>query len=266
MAARCHAWRVHEILLVAVLACAAYTVKGITGAASAVVFNTGLLLALAFGLAGNFTLQDGLAWVALTDAATGLFMLVLLRREVKAEPLTLRMLAGLLPTCVLFTVVLSLSAPETLGMVLAIVLALCGLWLCLRRDAFGSMPIDRAKALAIPTGLLAGVIGGLFGMAGPITFLLMGPASRDPGEFRRRTVFLFALVNLVRVTQLASMGQYTNQRLLVAAWTLPVVICSTLGGMALHRHIKPSPFRIGLGVVVMVAGAVALWKLLQPVS
>lgn len=253
----------HEILLVAVLACAAYVVKGVTGAASAVVFNAGLLLALAFGLAGDFTLTDGLAWVALTDAVTGLFMFALLRREVKAEPLTIRMLAGLLPTCVLFTIVLSLSAPEVLGVVLALVLVFCGLWLCFKRDAFGSMPLDRAKALAIPTGLLAGVIGGLFGMAGPITFLLLGPASADPGEFRRRTVFLFSVVNLVRVAQLASMGEYTPARLAMAAWTLPVVALATLGGMALHRYVKPSPFRIGLGLAVVVSGAVALAKLAQ---
>ena len=52
----------HEILLVCGLALLAYTAKGITGAASAVVFNAGLLLALAFGFAGAFTLEDGLAW------------------------------------------------------------------------------------------------------------------------------------------------------------------------------------------------------------
>jgi len=252
---------VHELVLVCSLAFLAYMAKGITGAASAVVFNAGLLLALAFSLAGSFTLEDGLAWVALTDALSGLVMLVVLRREIRLEPFVMRMLAGVLPTCILFTFVLTVSAPRALSLVLAVVLALCGLWLCLRRDAFGSMPPQRALKLAAPVGLLAGVIGGLFGMAGPITFLLLGPASASPSEFRRRTVLIFAVVNFVRVAQLAAMGEYTLPRLTLAAWTLPVVAGALLLGMALHRFVKPGPFRLGLGMIVVLAGAVALAKL-----
>lgn len=251
----------HEILLVCGLALLAYTAKGITGAASAVVFNAGLLLALAFGFAGAFTLEDGLAWIALTDALTGIFMLVLMRREVRAEPITSRMLWGLLPSCVLFTFVLTIAAPRVLALALAIVLVLCGLWLCVARNAFGSMSPGRALKLAAPCGLFAGVIGGLFGMAGPISFLVLGPASADPSEFRRRTVYLFAVVNCVRVVQLAIMGEYTLPRLTMTAWTLPVVAGATLLGMGLHRFVKPGPFRLGLGLIVVLAGAVALLKL-----
>ncbi|MBX3475376.1 MAG: TSUP family transporter [Planctomycetes bacterium] len=251
----------YEIVLVCGLALLAYTAKGITGAASAVVFNAGLLLALAFGFAGDISLADGLAWVALTDAASGLFMLALLRREIRAEPFTTRMLAGLLPSTLVFTFVLTVAAPGVLALSLAIVLVGCGIWLSTSRNSFGSMGPRRALQLAAPCGLLAGVIGGLFGMAGPISFLLLGPASADPAEFRRRTVLLFAVVNCVRVAQLAIMGEYTLPRLTMTAWTLPVVAGATLFGMWLHRYVKPGPFRLGLGLIVVLAGAVALLKL-----
>jgi uncharacterized membrane protein YfcA len=252
---------VHELLLVCFLAAAAYTVKGITGAASAVVFNSGLLLALVFGLAGELTLLDGLYWIALTDAISGLLLVAALRRQIAPDAVSLRLLAGYLPVTVLFTVLLTVTAPGILQVVLALCLVLAGAWLSLRRDMFGSMPPDRAARWALPAGLGAGVMGGLFGMGGPITFLLLAPASRDPAQFRARVLFVFTIANLVRLGVLAAAGGYSAARLELAAWSAPAVLAAMALGLCLHRHVKPVPFRVGLGMLVALSGAAALMKL-----
>lgn len=251
----------HEIVLVCLLAVAAYFVQGITGAGSAIVFNTGMLLALAFGAAGSLTLLDGIYWVALTDALTGVFMAALLWRELKPDAVTWRVTAGLIQATVVFTVALTLAAPVLLAAVLAGALVLAGLWLCVRRETFGSMPSTVARRWAFPTGLLAGVLGGLFGMAGPVTFFLIAPASQDPAEFRQRGALVFGLTNLVRVGLLAALGVFTVERLQSAAWSLPVVFAATLAGVALHRHARPGLFRVGLGVLVALGGLSAMIRM-----
>lgn len=250
----------YEIVLVCLLAVAAYLVKGITGAASAVVFNSGMALLLAFGFAGALTLHDAQHWLALTDAVTGLVMLALLRR-LAADTVSTRIVAGYLPTTAVFTFVLGVAAPQILELVLAAALTLAGGWLALRQGVFGSMSPQRAARLAIPAGMLAGVLGGLFGMGGPIIFLLLASASSDPSEFRARAVFIFAPANLMRFGILAAAGGYGGEMLALAAWSAPVVIASIALGMWLHRKVRPVPFRTGLGLIVALAGLVALVKL-----
>lgn len=250
----------HEILLVCSLAVFAYVVKGITGAASAVVFNSGMLLALVFGFAGAFTLLDAQHWLALTDAATGVVMIVLLRR-LGADRISLLVLAGYLPMTALFTLALAMTAPWVLELTLAASLVLAGGWLALRRGVFGSMDPARAARLALPTGAVAGVLGGLFGMGGPVVFLLLAPASSGPAEFRARAVFIFGPANILRFVMLAAAGGYDASALRLAAWSAPVVIAAIAVGMLLHRKVQPAPFRAGLGLLVALASAIALLKL-----
>jgi uncharacterized membrane protein YfcA len=217
-------------------------------------------LLLAFGLAGGLSLHDAQHWLALTDAVTGLVMLALLRK-LAADAISTRLVAGYLPTTALFTFILGATAPWILELTLAAALAFAGGWLALRRGVFGSMPPERAARWALPVGMVAGVLGGLFGMGGPIIFLLLAPASRDPAEFRARAVFIFAPANLMRFGILAAAGGYGADMLALAAWSAPVVIASIALGMWLHRKVRPAPFRMGLGLIVAAAGLVALVKL-----
>jgi hypothetical protein len=93
---------VADILLICALASLAYFVKGVTGAASAIVFNACLLVAFALGWPGDLTLADGLYWLAVADLFSSAIMWAALRRTVKPEPLTVRLLLGMIPTIILF--------------------------------------------------------------------------------------------------------------------------------------------------------------------
>lgn len=52
----------------------------------------------------------------------------------------------------------------------------------------------------IVAGIGAGALGGLYGMAGPISVLFVSHAGGDPAAFRRRVTLLSAVWSPVRVT------------------------------------------------------------------
>src|SRR5688500_17280686 len=120
------------ILIICILSLFAYFTKGVTGAASAIVFNAGLLTGLAFGLAGGMTLLDGLYWIALADFASSALLAVLLWRHIKFEKLTVLLLCGMLPIEVAFTLLLPHLDLHWLSLVLALAVIGCGLYLALR--------------------------------------------------------------------------------------------------------------------------------------
>ncbi|MCC6466211.1 MAG: TSUP family transporter [Planctomycetes bacterium] len=247
----------NEIVLLCSLVFLAHAVKGLTGGGSAIVFNACLLVSLMAGLAGALELKDGLYFLAGADLVVTLAMAVLLWRELKFEKLTVLYLAGFLPVQALFTLVLPKLELEWLTLLLALAVTGAGLWLALR-DEKPPAPRGAMLKLALPLGAVAGTIGGLFGMAGPVTFLLFTMADSDPGVIRRRVVFFTIAANTSRTAVLASEGVFTTTRLTWVAWALPFMLTGMALGMWLHRRVKPRPFRVTLGVLVALAGLAAL--------
>ncbi|MCA8911794.1 MAG: sulfite exporter TauE/SafE family protein [Planctomycetes bacterium] len=241
------------ILVICILCVFAYFAKGVTGAASAIVFNAGLLTALAFGLAGGLTLLDGLYWIAIADVFASGALGVLLWKHVKLEKLTMLLLAGMVPVTVVFVLLLPTLDLRWLSLVLALAVIGGGIYLAARRD----LPPASTKALnlwALPTGALAGVLGGLFGMGGPVVFILLSRAGDDPTEFRGRTILITNVSGIVRLLALAATGVYATRHLTWFGIALPVIVVALLAGMLAHKRIKPKPFRIALGALVTLAG------------
>jgi hypothetical protein len=250
---------VADILLICGLAFIAYFVKGVTGAASAIVFNAALLVVLALRWPGELTLADGLYWLAIADLFSSLVMWVALRREVKPEPITVRLLAGMIPTIVACAILLPHVDVLWLSLILSIAVIAAGIWLATRHN---SQPAPEAalRRWAFPVGLLAGVLGGLFGMAGPVFFLLLSRASNDPSVFRRRAVLITTVGNVVRLVTLTATGAVVAKHTLWFAWSVPVLLIATGIGVWVHRFIPARPFRVGLGVLVVLAGIAGLWR------
>ena len=241
------------ILLICILCVFAYFAKGVTGAASAIVFNAGLLTALALGLSGGLSLRDGLYWIALADVISSGLLGILLWRQVRFEKLTLLLLAAMVPVTVVFAILLPQVDLHWLSLVLAIAVAGAGVYLAARRD----LPPASTKALnlwATPTGALAGVLGGLFGMGGPVVFVLLTRASDDPSVFRGRTILITNASGIARLAALGATGVYTAQHLEWLAYATPVVVLALLAGMWAHTRLKPRPFRLALGALVTLAG------------
>jgi hypothetical protein len=194
-----------ELVVVAGLLFLAYTTRGITGAASAIVFNSLFAVALAAGLTGHLTLLDGLYWIALADLLASFVMAAALWRTMRLESFTLRLLAGSVPVNVLFTLALpSLSLP-LLGAGLAVALVASGAYLAGQTE-IRRVPDTTLRRWALPAGMATGVLGGLYGMSGPIAVIFLSHAGDDPSQFRRRVTLLSVAWAITRVSVLLLSG------------------------------------------------------------
>jgi hypothetical protein len=98
------------------------------------------------------------------------------------------------------------------------------------------------------------VLGGLFGMGGPVVFILLSRASDDPSLFRSRTLVITNVAGVTRLLTLVAAGAYERKHLEWFGIAVPVIIAALLLGMWVHHKVKPRPFRIALGGLVMLAG------------
>lgn len=247
------------ILIICILSVFAYFAKGVTGAASAIVFNAGLLTALALGLDGGLSLLDGLYWIAIADLFSSVLLAVMLWRHLKFEKISVLLLCGLVPVTVVFTLLLPNLGLGWLSLVLALAVLGGGIYLAFRRDG-DSASARSVNLWAAPTGIVAGVLNGLFGMGGPVIFILLSRASDDPAVFRRRTIFISIAAGLTRLITLAAYGVFERRHFEWFGIAVPVIIAAMLLGMYVHTKVKPRPFRVALGLLVMLAGIGGLMR------
>ncbi len=247
----------HAIAILALLAVGAFFVRGLTGAASAIVFNALFAVLLAFGLTAGLTLLDGLYWIAIADLCATLVLLVALRTQLQVESFVVRFLIGSVPVNILATLALPRVDVTALTVGLGLVLVFAGGYLAFspRVRPVSTGTLDR---WAIPFGAMAGVLGGLYGMSGPVAVLFMSHAEGDPSKFRARVTVLALAWGSVRVTVLALTGALTVTRMELAGVSLPFVFAGLAAGYWAHKFVQPRPFRLALGIIVMTAGIVAL--------
>jgi uncharacterized membrane protein YfcA len=243
------------LLLLAVLGFIAYVERGITGAASAIVFNALFGLALAFGLTGELTLLDGLYWIAMADLVAGLVMVFVLRRQLEPEPFVLRLLLFLVPLAIVFALLLPRMDVQLLALGLGIVLVVSGLYLGLRRT-LGTWDEETLKRRAVPTGIVGGALSGLYGMAGPVVVVYLAHAGTDPGKFRARSTVIASTLSTTRGVVLIASGAISTEAIIRFGVTAPVVFIGLGVGMWLHPKVGPRTFRFGLGLIVMLSGAI----------
>jgi len=243
------------LLLLATAGFLAYVVRGITGGASAIVFNALFSLLLAFGLAGGLTLLDGLYWVAVGDLVTGFVLLVTLRSQIRFEPFIVRFLVVSLPINVGATLLLPRVDNGLLTLGLGLSLVFAGLYLVLRRHA-GHWDDPTLIRRALPFGIAAGALGGLYGMAGPVTVVYLMHAGSDPGRFRSRITLLSVFWSSFRVGTLLLTSTLSADRMIRFTLTLPFVLAGLALGYRLHPRVSPDAFRLILGTVVGSSGAI----------
>lgn len=245
-------------IALSIIALLAFFVRGATGSASAMVFNAVFVSAYALGWTGSLTLRDGLYWIAMANGVAAVMMLTTLARSLRLETVTVRYILGMLPVNVAFTVLLTrVESGSVLAIGLAAVVTLSGLYM-VARPRLRPAKMTTINRLAFPVGMTAGVLGGLYGMAGPVAIQLFSRAADDPSLFRMRLTIVASSTTLVRLVTLGSQGELTPERLVTAAWTIPAVGIGIAVGMRVHRYLKPGPFRLALGLLIAMSGVLAL--------
>jgi len=108
-------------------------------------------------------------------------------------------------------------------------------------------------------GVLAGVLGGMFGTAGPPLILYYRLAGMTKGAFRGNLMAIFFLLGLMRLPTYGVTGLLTYERLVSAAAVFPVVLLGAWVGNRVHLNLSERTFQrlvavalAGIGILLLV--------------
>ena len=113
-------------------------------------------------------------------------------------------------------------------------------------------------AAAVPTGLLSGVLNGLFGTGGPPVIVWYHLANVGKGAFRANLMTIFLLMTLVRVPSYVLNGLVTPPRLWSALLVMPAVLGGAWLGHRAHVKISERTFQRLVSLLLIVLGALLL--------
>lgn len=249
------------IIVLSIVGGLAFFVRGITGAASAIVANACFLLLLTSGTMGGITLLEALYWIALVDVAATIVLGWAIRRQLGLGSLPRRFILGAVPVNVTFTLLLPRVDLVAIGAGLGLAVIAAGVYLAARRAA-PAIPHDVLRPWATPVGAASGILGGLYGMGGPVGVLFFTRAETDPTRFRALITSVFAVTGTIRLGVLALEGAYTPELLGWALASLPAIGLGLALGYRVHDRVSPERFRFVLGALVAVAGTVGLIRAL----
>jgi uncharacterized membrane protein YfcA len=111
-----------------------------------------------------------------------------------------------------------------------------------------------------PTGLVSGVLTGLFGTGGPPVIIWYHLSAADKTAFRGHLMTIFLLMTVVRVPSYMANGLVTAPRLWSGLAVLPAVLLGAWLGHRLHVRISDRLFRILVCVLLVLLGAMLLLR------
>jgi uncharacterized membrane protein YfcA len=109
-----------------------------------------------------------------------------------------------------------------------------------------------------PTGILSGILTGLFGTGGPPLILYYQLGGADKSAFRANLMAIFLLMTLVRVPSYAAFGLITAPHLWSALAVMPAVILGALIGNRIHLGLSETTFRRLVSVALLLIGLLLL--------
>ncbi|MEG3181592.1 sulfite exporter TauE/SafE family protein [Sphingomonas sp. LT1P40] len=136
---------------------------------------------------------------------------------------------------------------------------------------FGAYRLWRERQGQPKPSTSPGWVGALFGLASGFTSQI-AHAGQPPWQLwvlpRRlprdilvgTTAVYFALVNWIKVPAYVALGQFTQANLMTSAVLMPVAILSTFAGVWLVRRVSPERFYTAIYWLMILVGAVLVWK------
>ncbi len=115
-------------------------------------------------------------------------------------------------------------------------------------------------AAAPPTGLISGVLTGLFGTGGPPVIIWYHLAAVGKSAFRANLMTIFLLMTFIRVPSYAVNGLVTVPRMWSSVMVMPAVLFGAWLGHRLHLQISEQTFRRLVSLLLTALGVVLLIK------
>ncbi len=120
--------------------------------------------------------------------------------------------------------------------------------------------ISPPAVAAPPTGLISGVLTGLFGTGGPPLIIWYHLAAVGKSAFRANLMTIFLLMAFVRVPSYLAGGLITGPRLMSSLVVMPAVLFGAWMGHRLHLQISELTFRRLVSLLLCALGMVLLIK------
>lgn len=220
-----------------------------------VLFGFGSGLIAVGGLALLFPrLQDVVVLLLLVNLPAEVLVVAQSHREIRWRPFA-GIGAGLLVGIPIGTWLLKMGDPQVVLVMLGWVLVAMGA-VFVRLPAGGR--IHPPRWLAPPTGMLAGVLTGLFGAGGPPVIVWYHLSAESKSAFRGNLMAVFLMMTCVRVPSYVLGGLVTPVRLASTASVLPAVLAGAWLGHRLHIRIGEGLFRKLVSALVAVLGVMLL--------
>lgn len=142
------------------------------------------------------------------------------------------------------------------------ILTVLGVFLMLVGVAFLRLPAA-GKFLppvwaAPPTGLLSGLLTGMFGTGGPPLIIWYHLSAPNKAAFRSNLMTIFLLMTFVRVPSYAVAGLITPKHLLSMAVVMPAVLFGAWIGHRLHLEVSEVLFRRLVSGLLVILGLVQI--------
>jgi uncharacterized membrane protein YfcA len=150
------------------------------------------------------------------------------------------LLLGVVPGVVAGSYVLSVGSPTLVLTVLGAFLVLVSLVFLMLRDGWR---VRWPAWITPPTGLLSGLLTGLFGTGGPPLIVYYHLAGLDKSSFRGNLMAVFVAMTLLRVVNYRAQGLITVPRLWSGLALLPVSLLGVWIGQRIHISISERLFR-----------------------
>jgi uncharacterized membrane protein YfcA len=122
-------------------------------------------------------------------------------------------------------------------------------------DSPPSVPARRRVLwVSLPTGLISGVLTGLFGTGGPPVIILLRGYRLSKGVFRSTMLSYFLIMSVVRAANYIPRGLLTLHELNAALWLLPATLLGAILGTVVHHRISERQFGIAVAVLLIFLG------------
>ena len=125
-------------------------------------------------------------------------------------------------------------------------------------QVFGGMPViprSRETGLAIPVGLVSGVIGGMTGSQGIVIAVYLASLSLTRDEYVQGVGLSFFLTGLVWIVAIAVNGGITAETLPLSAIGLAAALIAMALGTHIRRYLPQTRFRQAVFLAMALMGA-----------
>lgn len=167
---------------------------------------------------------------------------------------TLATIAGILPAIMLGVVLLdalSGSAESLVRIILGVVVLYGGVSLVLRPRQRETLSTSASFWVS---GVLSGLCGGLFGIAGPPVIYQCYRQPMSLVAIRNMLILLFAVTSAMRTLFVALRGQLDLEILTLTGWAIPVVALATYAGRRWPPPLSPLAMRRLAFLTLMLIG------------